>query len=113
MSRAVKVTFDTPYCGTDEISYYIFGDTDDDKFFMNESVEEDFDSYRNDNDYLATDNYCDYDPENNDYENSVDAFYESTEYEEYFNGCSCVIEPIEIKDIPKDANIKNLEEMFG
>ena len=29
MSRAVKVVFDTPYCGTDEISYYIFGDNDD------------------------------------------------------------------------------------
>lgn len=111
MSRAVKVVFDTPYCGTDEISYYIFGDNDE--FFMKEFVEEDFDTYRNDNDYLAADNYCDYDPENDDYESSVDAFYESTEYEEYLDGCSCTIEPIEIKDIPKDANIKNLEEMFG
>lgn len=109
MSRAVKVIFDTPYCGTDETSYYIFGDAENDFSFMKQTVEEDFDSYRENYEYLVSDDYYN-DP---DYENSSRIFHDSVEYEDYLDSCSYSMVPIAIKNIPENADIKNLEEMFG
>ena len=40
------------------------------------------------------------------------AFYDSIEYENYLDSCSCSMVSINIKDIPENADIKNLEEMF-
>ena len=40
------------------------------------------------------------------------AFHDSVEYEDYLDSCSFSIVLINIKDIPENADIKNLEEMF-
>ena len=40
------------------------------------------------------------------------AFHDSIEYENYLDSCSFSMVSINIKDIPENANIKNLEEMF-
>lgn len=40
------------------------------------------------------------------------AFHNSIEYEDYLDNCSFSMIPINIKDIPENADIKNLEEMF-
>lgn len=40
------------------------------------------------------------------------AFHDSIEYEDYLDSCSFSMIPINIKDIPENADIKNLEEMF-
>ena len=40
------------------------------------------------------------------------AFHDSVEYEDYLNNCSFSMVSINIKDIPENADIKNLEEMF-
>ena len=39
-------------------------------------------------------------------------FHDSIEYEDYFDSCSFSMVSINIKDIPENAGIKNLEEMF-
>ena len=39
-------------------------------------------------------------------------FSASIEYEDYPDSCSFRMVPINIKDIPENADIKNLEEMF-
>lgn len=39
-------------------------------------------------------------------------FHNSIEYEDYLDSCSFSIVLINIKDIPENADIKNLEEMF-
>lgn len=40
------------------------------------------------------------------------AFYDSVEYKDYLDSCSFSMVLINIKDIPENADIKNLEEMF-
>lgn len=40
------------------------------------------------------------------------AFHDSIEYEDYLDSCSFSMVLINIKDIPENADIKNLEEMF-
>lgn len=40
------------------------------------------------------------------------AFHDSIEYKDYLNSCSFIMVLINIKDIPENADIKNLEEMF-
>ena len=40
------------------------------------------------------------------------AFHYSIEYEDYLDSCSFSMVSINIKDIPENADIKNLEEMF-
>ena len=40
------------------------------------------------------------------------AFHHSIEYEDYLDSCPFSMVSINIKDIPENADIKNLEEMF-
>ena len=40
-------------------------------------------------------------------------FHDSIEYEYYLDNCRFSMVSINIKDIPENADIKNLEEMFG
>ena len=40
------------------------------------------------------------------------AFHHSIEYEDYLDSCSFSMVSINIKDIPENTDIKNLEEMF-
>ena len=40
------------------------------------------------------------------------AFYDSIEYEDYLDSCSFSMVLINIKNIPENADIKNLEELF-